>query len=438
MKPLVGLAVVFLAAAMALPVAVPAQSAPPAVQSKPQDKAVYQKHIEDPVLKELEDRDKKVKEEAKTATQNIEDEQEAAQKKEREAKQDLRVDMSGLVKPSSPGVFKAKGWFFPPVPQYLTGTCWSFSTTSFYESEIKRLWGKEIKLSEMWTAYCEYLDKAKRYIATRGNSVFEEGSEAEAIPRVWKAYGAMSEEAYPGVCSRDGRHDHEGMVKEMKAYLAYCKDHNFWEEAQILDALKGIMKKTMGEPPAEVKWEGKAYTPQAFLKDVCKLSMDDYVCFMSTSSIPFWTTGELKVEDNWWKGTDYHNIPLDVWYDTLVKAVKAGSTVAIGGDVSEPGYDGLQKVAIVPTFDIPPALIGQDAREYRLDNGSTSDDHGVHLVGWTSIGGVDWFLIKDSARASRKAPPEGYLYYRSDYVKLKMMTYTVHKDFAKDVLAKFK
>ncbi len=61
----------------------------------------------------------------------------------------------------------------------------------------------------------------------------------------------------------------------------------------------------------------------------------------------------------------------------------------------------------------------------------------MHLVGWTSVGGVDWFLIKDSARAARKAPPEGYLFYRADYVKLKMMTYTVHKDFAKDVLSKF-
>ncbi len=422
------------ALALLLPSSLPAQAPPPPER----DKAVYQKHVEDPVLKELEDRDQKVKEDAQAATKKIEDEQEALAKKEREVRQDLRVDMSGVAKPSAPEAFAVKGWFFPPVPQYLTGTCWSFSTTSYYESEIKRLSGKEIKLSEMWTAYCEYLDKAKRYIATRGNSVFEEGSEAEAVPRVWKVYGAVPEDAYPGVCSRDGRHDHVVMIREMKAYLAYCKDQNVWEEAQILDALKGIMKKTMGEPPAEVKWEGKIYTPQAFLKEVCKLAMDDYVCFMSTSSIPFWTTGELKVEDNWWKGTDYHNLPLDVWYDTLLKAVKAGSTTAIGGDVSEPGYDGLQKVAIVPAFDIPPALIGQDAREYRLVNGSTTDDHGVHLVGWTSVGGVDWFLIKDSARAARKAAPEGYLYYRADYVKLKMMTYTVHKDFAKEVLAKFK
>ncbi len=421
-----------LCAALALPAPVPAQQARP-----PQDKAVYRPHVEDPVLKELEDRDKKAGEDALAATKKIEDEQEALAKKEGEAKQDLRVDMSGLVKPSSPQAFKVQAWHFPPVAQYLTGTCWSFSTTSYYESEIKRLTGQEVKLSEMWTVWNEYLDKAKRYIATRGNSVFEEGSEAEAIPRVWKAYGVVPEAAYPGVLAKDGRYDHAGMLKEMKAYLAYCKANNLWDEAQILPALKGIMAKTMGVPPTQVTWEGKTYTPQAFLTDVCKLNMDDYVCFISTTSIPFWTRGELKVEDNWWHDKEYCNVPLDVWYDTLVKAVKAGSTAAIGGDVSEPGYDGFAKVAMVPSFDVPPGYLTQDAREYRIDNGTTADDHGIHLVGWMSLGGQDWFLIKDSARAARKAPPEGYLFYRGDYVKLKMLSYTLNKSFVKDVLAKF-
>jgi len=418
---------------LALPLFSFAQATPPQAP----DKATYVEHKEDPVIKELEERDKKVKAEAEALTKKIEDEQEALTKKEAESRQDLRFDMKGVARPAGPAAFKVQGWHFPPVPQYLTGTCWSFSTVSYYESEVKRLSGQEIKLSEMWTVYYEYLDKAKSYIATRGNSVFDEGSEAEAVPRVWKTYGVVPEEAYAGVRSKDGRHDHDSMIKEMKAYFAYCKANNFWEEDQILAAIKGIMNKTMGQPPSEVKWEGRAYTPQAFLKDVCKLHMDDYVCFISTTSQPFWTQGELKVEDNWWHDKEYYNVPLDVWYDTLLNAVKAGSTAAIGGDVSEPGYNGYEKIAVVPTFDIPQPFINQDAREFRIDNGTTTDDHGVHLVGWTDLGGVDWFLIKDSARAARKAPPEGYLYYRGDYVRLKMLSYTLHKSFVKDLLAKF-
>ena len=417
---------------LVLPLVLQAQSAPPK-----KDAAIYQKHADDPVLKEMEDRDKKAAEDAAALTEKIVDEQEALKRKEEESKPDLRFDMKGIARPSGPDAFQVKAWFSPPVAQYLTGTCWSFSTTSYFESEVKRLSGKEIKLSEMWNAYHEYLDRARRYVSTRGNSPFEEGSETEAVARIWKVYGTVPEQAYPGICAKDGRHDHVGMVREMQAYLAYCKANNSWDEGQILDALKEIMNKTMGAPPAEVKWEGRTYTPQAFLKSVCRLDMDDYASFVSTTSLPFWTVGYVKLAGNWWKFSDYHNLPLDVWYGTLLAAVKAGSTTVLEGDVDEPGYSGEEKIAVIPSFDVPEAFLDQDAREFRFDNGSTADEHNIHLVGWTSVGGADWFLIKDSARAARKTPPEGYLYYRADYVKLKMLTYTLHKDFAKDVLAKF-
>ncbi len=227
------------------------------------------------------------------------------------------------------------------------------------------------------------------------------------------------------------------MVEEMKAYLAFCKANNYWDEAQIVAAIEGIMNKTMGAPPTEARWEGKSYSPKEFLAGVCGLDMDDYVPFISTLQAPFWTKAELKVEDNWWHDSEYRNVPLGVFYDIILKAVKAGSTLAIGGDVSEPGYNGYEKIAVVPDFDIPPDMIGQSARELRIESGSTADDHGIHLVGWTKMDGQDWFLIKDSARAARKAPPEGYLFYRGDYVKLKMLSFTVNKSFVKDVLAKF-
>jgi bleomycin hydrolase len=409
-----------------------AQAAPPA---KPE--AFYAPDPEDPILKELEARDKKLQDEAQAKTDAIVKEQEAKKEKEKDDEKALRFDMKGIRHPSSAGDFKVQAWHFPPVPQYLTGTCWAFSTVSYYESEIKRLHDKEIKLSEMWTVYWEYVEKAKGYIATRGNSVFDEGSESEAVPRVWKTYGIVPESAYAGVLDKNGLHDHAPMVEEMKAYLAYCKANNYWDEPQIISAIKGIMNKTMGEPPAEVKWEGRTYTPQAFLADVCGLKMDDYVPFISTLQAPFWTRAELKVEDNWWHDAEYLNVPLDVFYGIITRAVKAGSTLAIGGDVTEPGYNGHEKIAVVADFDIPPEMISQSAREMRIESGSTADDHGIHLVGWTQIDGQDWFLIKDSARAARKAPPEGYLFYRGDYVKLKMLSFTVHKSFVEDVLEKF-
>jgi len=424
---------ILLTAALLFPAAAAAQTAPP---PGAKDRVQYRPHIPDPVLTEMEKADGAAAEEAQASTDKIVAEQKAEQKRREESRKDLRVDLSGLKRPQGPGDFAVQGWHLPPVPQYLTSTCWSFSTTSYYESEIHRLTGREVKLSEMWTVYWEYVEKAREYIRTRGTSLFDEGSESEALPRMWGLYGVVPESAFPGVCAKDGRHDHDAMARQMKAYLEFCKANNYWDEAQILPALRAILDKTMGTPPKEVLWQGKSYAPKEFLREVCGLKMDDYVSFVSTSSKPFWTRVELEVEDNWWHGDRYLNIPLDDFYGAIVGAAKAGSTVAIGGDVSEPGYDGYNKVALVPSFDIPAGLIDQDAREYRIDNGTTTDDHGVHLVGWKQIDGTDWFLIKDSARAARKAEPQGYLFYRGDYVKLKMLSFTVHRDFVKGLLAK--
>jgi hypothetical protein len=100
------------------------------------------------------------------------------------------------------------------------------------------------------------------------------------------------------------------------------------------------------------------------------------------------------------------------------------------------GVASFEDVAVVPTFDIPGEYIDQSAREFRFDNGSTGDDHGIHVVGHMRLDGHDWFLIKDSNRSSRHGRWEGYYFYRDDYVRLKMLTYTVHKDDAADILAR--
>ena len=73
-------------------------------------------------------------------------------KKETPKPLEFFMDFSSVHAPDSVGQFK-QYWHLPPVSQGLTGTCWSFSTTSYYESEIYRLTKRSIKLSEMYTVY---------------------------------------------------------------------------------------------------------------------------------------------------------------------------------------------------------------------------------------------------------------------------------------------
>lgn len=58
----------------------------------------------------------------------------------------------------------------PVVSQGKTGTCWSFSTSSFLESEIMRKTNKHIDLSEMYTVRNIYPEKIENYILSYSKS----------------------------------------------------------------------------------------------------------------------------------------------------------------------------------------------------------------------------------------------------------------------------
>lgn len=357
-------------------------------------------------------------------------------KKPNPLKKVYRLDVTGMNIPKSISEFKTF-WYNEPVSQGQTGTCWSFSTTSFFESEVYRLTGKKVALSPIYTAYWEYVEKAKYFVQTRGKSLFDEGSEANAVTRIYKKYGIVPVSSYSGLLPGQVFHDHSKMIKEMKDYLENVKTTNAWDEDEVIRVIKSIMNYYLGEPPTEIVVDGKNYTPKEYLTNYLKLNPDDYVDVLSYMQQPYWEQVEYEVPDNWWHNKDYYNIPLDDFMKVIKHAIENGYTMAIGGDVSEAGYDSWSKCAIVPTFDIPSNYIDEYSRQFRFSNGTTTDDHGIHLVGYTTIDDAMWFLIKDSGSGSRNTEDKGFYFYHQDYVKLKIMDFMVHKDMFKDYLLKF-
>ena len=358
------------------------------------------------------------------------------------ADRSLSVDLTGYQLPDKKELYKNQQWHNPPISQGNTGTCWCFSTTSFLESEAFRINKTKVKLSEMYTVYWEYVEKARGYVQNRGNSLFDEGSEANAVTRIWKKYGIIPESDYTGLMNGRIFHNHGDMVTEMKNYLESLKVNSSWDEESAISTIKSILNHYMGVPPADILVDGKKMTPQQYLHDVVLINPDDYVDILSYEQEPFFQHVEYKVPDNWWHSTDYCNVPLAVFMETLKKVVRDGYTVSIGGDVSEPGLDRKAQCAVIPDFDIPSAYINDDARQFRFSNSTTTDDHGMHLVGYLERDGKDWYLIKDSSAGSRNNDPNasefGYYFFSEDYVKLKMMDFMVHKDAVKDLLLKIK
>jgi len=350
----------------------------------------------------------------------------------------LLMDFTNVNYPKSTEEF-TQVWHNAPVSQGWTGMCWDFSTTSFFESEVNRIYNKKIKLSEAWTAYWEFVEKARGFVRTSGQSYFGEGSESNAVPRIWKQYGVVPYDAYTGLLPGQKFLDQHQMYDEMNTFLQSVKKNNFWKEDIVISTIKQIMNKYMQAPPEKFTYEGKEYNSKTFFDQVVKLNMDDYVDIMSLLEPGYWKQCEYDVPDNWWNDSSYYNVPLDKFMDAIKNAIKNGYSVAIGGDVSEPGhYSEEYNLAAIPTWDIPSQYIDDKARQFRFSNATTSDDHGIHLVGYVIKDGVWWFLIKDSGSSSKNGKTKGYYFYREDFVKLKMMSFFVHKSAVQDLIKNFK
>lgn len=349
------------------------------------------------------------------------------------------VDLSGRKLPTDPSGYNSV-WHHTPVSQGRTGTCWCYSTTSFYESEVKRLTGKEIKLSEMYIVYWEYVERARLFVEKRGEMFFGEGSETNAVARMMQKYGMVPAELYTGLKKGQPFHNHSPMFKELDAYLKSVKLLNAWDEHTVVSTTKSILNHYLGTPPENVSVDGKTYSPLTYMQKFLKLRPDEYVNFMSLMESPYYKKAVYNVPDNWWGSNEYFNVPLNEFMTGLQGALEQGFSISIGGDVSEAGLDKQLQVGIIPSFDIPSAYINESARQFRFNNESTTDDHAMHVVGYREFEDSNWFLVKDSGSGSRNCGEGckqfGYYFFHEDFVKLKMMNFTVHKDAVKDLLRK--
>jgi len=355
---------------------------------------------------------------------------------EKEPNLRFKMDFEGIDLPNSPDEFTTF-WHNEPVSQGLTGTCWSYCSTSFLESEVRRQTNKKLKLSEMHTVYWETVEKARRYVKERGDSHFSQGSLPNATLRIWRKYGVVPFEVYTGLKDGQQYNDHGQMWKEMNTYLKNIKATSNWNEAVVLSTIKSILNHYLGVPPTSFKVNGRKMTPHTYLQKAVKINPNDYIDILSLMKNQYYSIDEYIVPDNWWHNSDYHNVPLDDFMIALKNVLKNGFTVGIGGDVSEAGISAHNEVAMVPSFDIPSEYIEENARQFRFSNRSTTDDHGIHIVGYQDRADGMWFLIKDSGSGGHAGPHPGYYFYHEDYIKLKMMNFIVHKDAVKELMNKF-
>ena len=175
------------------------------------------------------------------------------------------ADDEGVVIPDSTG-FKFTDKVIvktsPVQDQNQSGTCWCFSADTFLESEILNSQGREVDLSEMYTVRMCYEEKALRFVRMYGQVNFSEGGGLLDVPYIMRKYGAMPEEAYPGLNYGEDSHDHSELVSALTAYLkGVCRGKKL--SKAWFDGVKGILDAYFGEVPETFTYNGKTYTPQA-------------------------------------------------------------------------------------------------------------------------------------------------------------------------------
>jgi bleomycin hydrolase len=326
--------------------------------------------------------------------------------------------------------------------QGSSGTCWSYSTNSFLESEMTRIGKQPVELAQIFSARNVYVEKGKNYVRMHGAVSLGDGGALHDVLNMYKKYGAMPQEVYTGLNYGTSKNKFAEMGGLIEGFLAaVVKNPNGeltpnWEKAYA-----AVIDSYLGDVPKNFIYKGKNYTAQTFAKEIVGINPDEYIEMSSFTTAPYYTKTMLMVPDNW-SFDQVYNVKMNDMTSIIDNALKNGYTVAWATDVSEKSFSWKNGVAYIPTkladdmsaeekaemFNGPkPELeITEEMRQKAFDNYQTTDDHGMHIVGLAKDQtGKEYYIVKNSWGATNDY--KGFLYVSKNFVKYKTTAFLVNK-----------
>ena len=339
-----------------------------------------------------------------------------------------------------------------------SGTCWDYSTLSFFEAEILKATGKKYDLCESFIANKTYMDRAIQVVRYHGDCQFAQGGSAEDVLATLKTHGICPEDAmpFPGSLYGDSLNNFNEFFGVLEPYVAAVakssakKISNAWK-----NGFQGILDAYLGKCPEKFTFEGKEYTPKSFMNTL-GLNLDDYVSITSYTHHPFYTTFAVEVQDNW-RFPQSYNLPMEEMMEIIDNAIEQGYTVAWGGDVSEDGFtrkglayavdtkateslagsDMARWLKLAPTkrtsildslgCKVPEVVPTQEMRQERFDNWELTDDHGMHIYGIAKDqNGKEYYMVKNSW--GETGDYKGTWYMTKAFIAANTMDYLVNKN----------
>lgn len=351
--------------------------------------------------------------------------------------------------------------------QNRSGTCWDYSTLSFFEAEILKATGKTYDLCESFVANKDYMDRAVQVVRLHGDCQFAQGGSAYDVYYVLKNYGICPEDAmpFPGSLYGDSLNNFNEFFGQLDPYVAGIarskanKISNQWKVG-----LQGILDAYLGKCPESFTYQGKKYTPKSFAASL-GLNWDNYLSVTSYSHKPYYTQYAVEVQDNWRNPLSW-NLPMEDMARIIENAIMNGYTVAWGGDVSEPGFTrkGLayfydtkkmeslsgsdmarwlkmspaKRTNLVDSLGctVPELEPTAEQRQQRFDNWELTDDHGMLIYGIAKDqNGKEYYMVKNSW--GETGDYKGTWYMTKNFIIANTMDYMVNKNaIPKDILKK--
>ncbi len=351
--------------------------------------------------------------------------------------------------------------------QNRSGTCWAYSTLSYFEAEILKKTGKTYDLCESFVVNKTYMDRAKQVVRLHGDCQFSQGGSAYDPLYCLQNYGICPENAMPlpGTLYGDSLNNFNEFFDVMTPYVtAIAKSSAKKISSQWKVGLQGILDAYLGECPESFTYEGKSYTPKSFAASL-GLNFDDYVTITSYTHHPFWTQFAVEVQDNWRNPLSW-NVPIDDMARIIENAVNEGYCVAWGGDVSEAGFtrNGLayaideKKAQSLAGSDmakwlkltrtqqsskldslgclVPEITPTQEMRQQRFDDWELTDDHGMLIFGIAKDqNGKEYYMVKNSW--GETGDYKGIWYMTKNFIVANTMDFMVNKNaIPKDIRKK--
>lgn len=351
--------------------------------------------------------------------------------------------------------------------QNRSGTCWDYSTLSYFEAEILKKTGKTYDLSEAFVANKTYMDRAIQVVRLHGDCQFSEGGSSYDPLYCLEHYGIVpqSVESYPTTNPDDSLFNFNEFFSVMTPYVeAIAKSKQSRISNNWKQGLQGILDSYLGKAPEKFVYEGKTYTPKSFAESL-GLNWSDYVSITSYTHHPFWTSFAVEVQDNWRNPLSY-NVPMGDMMRIIDNAIDNGYTIAWGGDVSEPGFTrtglaymvdakkiednkgsdmahwlGLttkEKRNLIDSLgvNVPEVTPTQKQRQERFDDWELTDDHGMLIYGVAKDqNGKEYYMVKNSWGDT--GDYHGIWYMTKNFIAANTMDFLVNKNaIPKDIRKK--